>query len=178
MNKAEIIHHLTNNYQSFTSKILSLQEDEFLFTVNDKWTAGQNAEHILRAVKPVNLAFGLPLFVPKLLFGKSNRPSKSYQGLVEKYKNKLAEGGKASGRYIPPAVVYSQQQNICKQITAVVDSLCKRVNNKTEDDLDVYILPHPLMGKLTLREMLYFTIYHAEHHLGSMEELMKFSLSK
>lgn len=173
MNKAEIIGHLTSNYQSFTSQILSLEEDEFLFTVNDKWTAGQNAEHILRAVKPVNFAFGLPLFIPKLLFGKSNRPSKSYEGLVEKYKSKLAAGGKASARYIPPEVVYSQQQNICNQITAVVDSLCKRVNNKTEDELDVYILPHPLLGKLTLREMLYFTIYHAEHHLKNVEELIE-----
>ncbi|HRH60621.1 MAG TPA: DinB family protein, partial [Chitinophagaceae bacterium] len=65
------------------------------------------------------------------------------------------------------------QQNICNQITAVVDSLCKRVNNKPEDELDVYILPHPLLGKLTLREMLYFTIYHAEHHLKNVEELIE-----
>jgi hypothetical protein len=26
------------------------------------------------------------------------------------------------------------------------------------------VLPHPLLGKLTIREMLYFTVYHGEHH--------------
>lgn len=24
--------------------------------------------------------------------------------------------------------------------------------------------PHPLLGKLTLREMMFFTIYHVQHH--------------
>ena len=33
-----------------------------------------------------------------------------------------------------------------------------------EEDLDNYILPHPLIGKTTIREMLYFTIYHVQHH--------------
>lgn len=36
--------------------------------------------------------------------------------------------------------------------------------SKTCDELDKYILPHPLLGKLTIREMMYFTIYHVEHH--------------
>jgi len=39
-----------------------------------------------------------------------------------------------------------------------------------EDDLDRVMLPHPLLGKLTLREMLFFTIYHVEHHLGILRQ--------
>jgi hypothetical protein len=30
--------------------------------------------------------------------------------------------------------------------------------------LDEYLLPHPLIGKLTIREILYFTIYHNLRH--------------
>jgi len=45
-----------------------------------------------------------------------------------------------------------------------VNRLCARVRKYNEQQLDSYILPHPLIGKLTLREMLYFTLYHAEHH--------------
>ena len=33
-----------------------------------------------------------------------------------------------------------------------------------ENDLDRYQLPHPLLGKLTIREMLYFAIYHNLRH--------------
>ncbi len=35
---------------------------------------------------------------------------------------------------------------------------------------DRTLLPHPLLGKLTVREMLYFTIYHVEHHLNILRE--------
>ena len=30
--------------------------------------------------------------------------------------------------------------------------------------LDHYLLPHPLLGKITLREMLFFSAYHIQHH--------------
>jgi hypothetical protein len=45
-----------------------------------------------------------------------------------------------------------------------VTTLNKRLKKYSEASLDELILPHPLLGKLTLREMLYFTIYHAGHH--------------
>ncbi len=34
----------------------------------------------------------------------------------------------------------------------------------TEQELDEYQLPHPLIGNLTVREMLFFTIYHSLRH--------------
>ena len=37
-----------------------------------------------------------------------------------------------------------------------------------EQDLDRYVLPHPLLGKLTLREMLFFTLYHNYHHVRNV----------
>ena len=97
---------LQENHQSFTNMILSLNEKEFLFTTDDKWTAGQQAEHIFRSVKPVKLAFTLPLFILGINFGKANRPSRSYESLLQKYKDKLAAGGRASGRFIPRPVVF------------------------------------------------------------------------
>ena len=40
----------------------------------------------------------------------------------------------------------------------------------SEDEIDTYILPHPLLGKLTIREMIYFTIYHVEHHQNNTKQ--------
>ena len=45
-----------------------------------------------------------------------------------------------------------------------VGQLTAQVARFSEEELDQLILPHPLLGKLTLREMLYFTIYHVKHH--------------
>ena len=36
--------------------------------------------------------------------------------------------------------------------------------------LDRYRLPHPLIGKLTLRELLLWTLYHNAHHVQRIAE--------
>jgi len=46
----------------------------------------------------------------------------------------------------------------------------KKIKNYNEANLDKYIIPHPLLGKLTLREMLFFTIHHNEHHLDLIKK--------
>jgi hypothetical protein len=36
----------------------------------------------------------------------------------------------------------------------------------SEAELDRYTLPHPLLGDLTMREMLCFTLYHNQRHIS------------
>jgi uncharacterized damage-inducible protein DinB len=43
----------------------------------------------------------------------------------------------------------------------------------TEEQLDNYCVAHPILGKLTMRELAYFTIYHNIHH---METIRKYYL--
>ena len=108
----------------------------------------------------------------KLFFGKANRPSRTYDQLLSRYKEKLAAGGRASGRFIPQPVAFNAKEKICNEIISVNNALCKKVDSSTEEELENYILPHPLLGKLTLREMLYFNILHAEHHKNSVAMLL------
>lgn len=165
MNKDKILTELRERHKSFTGYIQSLNEKDFTFSKDAKWTAGQQLDHVYRSISPLALAFTLPKFVPGLLFGKANRPSKTYDEVVNKYKDKLANGGVATGQFVPPAIAFSSKEKLLKQTNTKVESLCKKVNSFSEKQLDEYILPHPLLGKLTVREMLYFTIYHVEHHL-------------
>jgi hypothetical protein len=164
MNKYEIIENLKNSYGSFINYIAYLDEGQFTKAEPDKWTAGQQLDHICRSVKPLHLALLLPSFVLKLMFSTSNRPSKTYEGLITKYKVKLGEGGKATGRFIPKTIAFKQKEPLTKDLYNMVDKLTQQLNHFTESELDTVLLPHPLLGKLTLREMMYFTIYHAKHH--------------
>ena len=164
MTKPAIIQLLQNHHQHFIDRIHDLPEDAFLLSKNSKWTAGQQLDHICRSMKPVAMAFGLPAFVLRLLFGKANRPSRSYDALVEKYKSKLSAGGRASGRFIPKVIGFNDRDQLEKQLRNTVSRLVQRIDRYSEDELDTYILPHPLLGKITLREMLYFSIYHVQHH--------------
>jgi hypothetical protein len=164
MNKEEIIQQLQANHQKFCDAVLSLTDEEFISSTNGKWAAGQQLDHIYRSVNALNQGLSLPKFIIRLYVGKANRPSKTYEALIAKYKLKLGAGGKAVGRFIPREIDNKEKLSLKEKLINTVASLCKKVNRYSEPQLDYYILPHPLLGKLTMRETLYFTIYHVEHH--------------
>lgn len=164
MTKEAIIKRLRNNHHEFIELIFSLSESDFNLSVNNKWTAGQHFEHIYLSVSPLTRALKLPVFFLKLIFGKANRPSKDYDVLVKKYHDKLAKGGAASRRFIPKQITFEEKEQLKRKLLRTVEQLCRSVDGYTEFKLDHYILPHPLLGKLTIREMLYFAMYHVEHH--------------
>jgi hypothetical protein len=164
MNKEQIAELLRNNHAKFIQQIQQLNDADLLFAPEGKWTAAQQLDHIVKSVSPVNMAIGLPKFILKWKFGVANRPSKTYEALVEKYSRKLQEGGKASGRFVPEPIGADAKERLIATLTKLVNQLAHRTEKYSEEALDKYILPHPLLGRLTLREMLYFTAYHVEHH--------------
>jgi hypothetical protein len=167
--KSEIVAALNKNITSFNQFILPMDKETFETTPGGKWSAGQNLDHLIRSIRPLQPAYGLPKFILRIMFGKTNRPSRTYDEVVTKYKNKLAAGGRASGAFIPPAIPFDKKETLLKKYEEQKQKLISKIEKQTEKELDEYILPHPLLGKVTLREMLYFTIHHNEHHL----ELLK-----
>lgn len=148
----------------------SFSPDAFIERPEDRsWSPAQNVVHLIAATKPVVMAVRLPRFLPRLLFGKSNAPSRHYDNIVKLYHDILAGGAQASGKYAPKAVPppsdpINYQQTKVSTLTAAIQSLAKALEPWTEQDLDRIQLPHPLLGKLTVREMLFFTLYHLGHH--------------
>ncbi len=173
MTKEAIIDSIEHAYQNLINCLEGLDEHAFLLAAEGKWSAGKQLDHMIKSVAPVNMAMGLPNFIPVLLFGKANRPSKSYEELVAKYQSKLAGGGKAPAKFEPPFIPFEAKTKLIDRLTNLVKALCKKIDRQSEASLDKNILPHPLLGKLTLREMLYFTAYHATHHQASIEQALK-----
>jgi len=162
MEKEELQRKLTDNHEAFSKFIGSLSEIVANNALPGKWTPVRQLDHIVKSVTPVTLAFAVPKFVLKAVFGKTDRPSRSYDELVGVYKSKLAAGAKASARFVPDT--RNDREKLLRAIEYLIVSLNKRMGRFTEDELDTFLLPHPILGKLTLREILYFTIYHVEHH--------------
>ena len=127
MNKQQIAANLIENHQKFADYVSSLNEDDFLFSFEEKWTAGQQLDHIVRGVSPVKMALSLPKFVPNLLFGKTNRNSADYDNLVAKYQGKLAAGGKASGKFIPPEIRFETREHLKNKLLKTVKALVKEI---------------------------------------------------
>ncbi len=166
MDKKEIITASKKIFNEFSDTCLQIPDNKFFFVPNEKWSISQNVDHLTRAVKTTKLAYSLPKIFVRTLFGKANRPSKTYEELVAKYKLKLEQGGKASGRYLPKTKI-SKKFALIQKWQRENQTYLEAVELKWSDaQLDHYIAPHPLLGKLTLRELCYFTIYHTEHHLN------------
>lgn len=164
MNKTDTAQFIQNTHHSLIQYLGSLDEYSFLLSAIGKWSAAEQLDHLIKSVSPVNQALSLPNFLLKLIFGKANRPSKSYEELVEKYQGKLLAGGKAPKAFTPKKITFQQRDTILNKLEQLALAVSKKATQYTEDELDTLILPHPLLGKLTLREMLYFTGYHCTHH--------------
>ncbi len=161
MTKQAIIQKLSEGF-SIVETTINRSDADVFYQKNNKWSAAQNIQHLILSVKPLNLAFTLPNFA-LLFFGKLNRDPRNYEEMVEKYHHKLVEGGVSTGQFTPKEEDINKEE-IMKQFRTINDTFLNKVDEFTEEDLDKYFLPHPLLGKLTLREMLYFTIYHTLHH--------------
>jgi len=87
---------------------------------------------------------------------------------------KLAEGAKAPRQFLPHgahAPIRSAQMRlkILRDWETVGAKLLATIHPWPESDLDRCLLPHPLLGKLTVREMIFFTLYHNLHHVQNVQ---------
>jgi hypothetical protein len=164
MKKEQIIGELTESHNKFTDYILSLNEVDFSFSFQHKWTAGQQIDHIVRSISGILTAFIFPRFFVRLLFGRAKRYSATYENLVKAYQAKLEHGAKASRIFVPGKINFSNRNRLVDKLKTNVLKLNESISKFSEEELDSYMLPHPILGKLTMREMMYFVIYHVKHH--------------
>ncbi len=168
MTKKEIITATEKIFLSFTTYCNTIDENIFFAKPTTKWSVAENVQHLIVSTNTSSLAHSLPKFLVRWIGGKPNRKSKTYEELVTKYKNKLASGGGASGRFIPKPITinFGKEKLMHNWIKATTKHIAAIQKNQTENDLDNYLVKHPLLGRITLRELCYFTIYHTVHHLN------------
>lgn len=168
----EIIQQLGEAGRLFAVECSSMSDEIFFRQPAEKWSIVQNLTHLVTSANMTRLAYRLPKWVVRAYTGKPNRPSLTYDELVARYKLKLQQGGKASGRFVAQPVSKKEaRQHFINSFSRAMEKLSRSMQNNWEDDqLDNYLAPHPLLGKLTLRELGYFTVYHTYHHLAIIRE--------
>jgi hypothetical protein len=177
--REQIIETAEKLFATFTIVCNEIDQQTFFTHPPGKWSIAENVEHLVLSTNTSTLAYTLPAFIVRWVGGKPNRDSKSYDALVEKYRTKLAEGGKASGRFVPKKMhIENGKEKLMLQWHKATTKFIAALKNKTtESKLDDYLVKHPLLGRITLRELCYFTIYHTEHHLNIIQKQIS-SISK
>lgn len=140
----------------------------FFQRIGSSWSPAETVRHLSKSTRPVVKALGMPKIALRLLFGKPRRASMTYDAFRDRYRQALSEGGQA-GRFAPSAHAEEDpeawRRKILEDFARVNGALRIAIARWRENQLDRFQLPHPLLGKLTVREMLFFTHYHQRHHM-------------
>jgi 2-dehydropantoate 2-reductase len=162
MNKKEIINNLNTAHLAFWDTAIHLPNANS--SVNGKWSVAQNVEHINIALSRVNNYLALPKSTIKSKFGLSERTSKSNETVIKLFKNALENGAKAMDSFISELNLDKNSKELVSQGKDLLAALISNLQNWSEEEFELYNCPHPFLGKFTVREILYFTIYHVQHH--------------
>lgn len=146
-------------------------DEQLLQAPEGKWHCLQQAKHLVISQKATLLAYKIPGFAVGLVYGKrAGGVSRGYDEIVEAYLGHLNNGAKAPAEYVPKGGI--DKARLIDSFNKVGEDYLVAVATKTERELDTLQVKHPLLGKLTLRELAYFTLYHNKHHLKSMQGLI------
>lgn len=148
---------------------------EALFTqVNDekinakpteKWSFGEEMVHLTMSTNGT----GMLLSSPEERLIPSDHPSRSYDEIVKEYREKLALNptiGQSIADKEPKQYTASALQD---NFVAAAQAALQVIPQWDESKADEWMVwKHPLLGKMTAREMIYFTVYHTRHHLATL----------
>ena len=165
----ELFSELRDANQRVTKWFTEIPAEEFFTRHDEIWSASDNMDHLINSHRPISRALKLPKFTLQAMFGKPERPSRTYEEICKVYRAEIAKGAQASGRFLPdqqsPAEGAEEKKTeLLEQWSKASTELVSVAEKWNESELDGYLLPHPLIGKLTIREMLFFTIYHNLRH--------------
>lgn len=148
--------------------------DRFFVADGDAWSPAQHLVHLWLSSKPIVLLLSLPKLALRLRFGKAAAPRGSLAAVRTEYM-RIADAGQAiaTGDFVPrvkgtdaaeKARILEKWQDVGQQIEAVLPKW-------HDDDLDKLGAPHPLIGKMTVRDLLFFTLYHNLHHIRDVQRM-------
>ena len=172
MQKEDINQLLEQKHQVLFDWINSQPEDCYQQGPDEKWTTGQHIQHLVDSIKKLNHALSFPKFILKSKFGVSNRELRDYNAIVNRYQEKLA--GNQERAKVFNQDVKSPTEMKFQQLLTTLQIQNKKLQHKTnkfkDEHLDNLILPHPLMGKMPIREVIMWTAYHTEHHTKILQK--------
>lgn len=169
--KDDIAARLRAIQTGLSDDVTAMTAEQFERSSGEEWSAAEYLKHLILGVKPFARAISLPSEALHKTFGTPDRPSMSYEELTAVYQQSLADGMRAESvpgmtpvDYRLPADMTDLKSTLLMAWHEGNDRLLATLASLDENALDTHQLPHPAIGVITLREMLYFTVYHNTMH--------------
>lgn len=171
--RSQIVEALQNLHASSDRYLSDLPLSVFVAPQGSKWSPADHVRHLSKSTLPLVRALALPKVLLALRFGLRSRPSRPFVEVRSTYLKRLQEGVTA-GRFAPSPQDAPDAQAWREQVMSswrtTASGLHAVLGRWSEGALDRYRLPHPALGLLSVREMLFFTLYHNSHHLNLLAQ--------
>lgn len=172
MHKDEIADLLEQKYHALITWLQVQDNEKWTQGPEGKWTTSQQALHLLQSIKPLNDILSMPRFFFKYAFGKNTRDLHDYDTIIKDYQKILKKSKdytfKSSKNMKVPKL--KDKTYILNRLQVESKKLQYKTRRISDKNLDTLVLPHPLMGKMPIREILMWTAYHVEHHTKTLQK--------
>jgi len=171
--KKDILELITLYCHEIDATLASIDDKTFSYHIPSKWSIADHLEHLSMANGILAISLKLPKFIIRQVGGQPEL-WRSSEEIIALYQRKLSEGVKSNFAFDPKFIFKN------KKLTTILwknayESLLSAINAWEEADMDQYCMPHPIIGKVTVREMLFFTSYHIYHHGNTIKTLALYS---
>ncbi len=169
--KPEIVEQLREVQRGVHQSAADMSSEAFFRGTAEAWSACDYLKHLLLSVKPFAKAMTYPPDALKRRFGESSRASTRYAELVARYEARLSEGIRAEdydlimpANFRMPDGVEDLRAYLIDLWDEAHDRMIEGMDHWSEADMDSVQILHPALGTITVREMLFFTIFHNRLH--------------
>ncbi len=172
--KQEIRSALRKSFSDVIYTLFEMSDTQFFHprgTNQDQWSPAEILGHLILSAKSVSKAMSLPKLALRATFGIKKGGETTFEETINQYQKVLKEGMQAPSSYRYSNPKEKGRQALMDSWSKELDKLLTQVKKWSEADLDKYQLPHPALGKLSIRDILLFTDYHNKHHHEQMKEV-------
>lgn len=169
--KKEILEAIPKIKEAILNFYTSFSLEDFFKTPEKGWSPKKNVEHLTKAILPVAIGLSAPKF-PLLVFGKNSEKKVNLQETIHFYKSKIGSGSQA-GIFEPIEIFITkteeEKKKIIRDLEKKLNSFETALSKWNEEELLEYNMPHPIIGNITVLEMVFFTLFHLFHHTEKVE---------
>lgn len=166
--KQDIVEGIERLYSEMYNWMKEQDDDQFLKSAGEKWSTAEHFDHLIIGMKALNKAIDKPRFLLRYLFGKPNRKGRSYEELKNRYNERLAKADTSNNAFSSKNVSSLEKNGLLNEFKKLQEVFLKKMGKWDERNLDRYLLPHPLLGKVSVREMFFFMHLHHQHHFDAI----------
>jgi hypothetical protein len=165
----ELLETLTERQAALVAHAAQLPEAFFLSGSSEKWGPAHHLLHLVITYDRIGYACTIPEKLPDY-----NAPARRYAAVQALYQASLAAvppGALTNTPLTPQLETSATQDAVLEQYRQAGQRFLERIQTWADPDLDVKGMKHPLMGIVSVREMLMFCAYHDTHHLEGIRRM-------